>query len=300
MIAAPSPAEPSPATAALGPTAATAASLADLAALISEGEVAVLSGAGLSTESGIPDYRGPTGRARPATPMTFGEFTGSAEARRRYWARSFLGWPTIARARANDGHLAVAGLQRDGLLSGVITQNVDGLHQAAGAAGVIELHGALDRVVCLHCHRLSPRIELHARLLAANEHWNGRLARPTDAVKPDGDVELSAEQIAGFTMVDCAVCGSGPLKPDVVFFGENVPRERVAACYRLVEGSRALLVLGSSLTVASGFRFVRRAATLGIPVGIINGGPTRGDGLATVRLDAPLGPTLHALLAAVT
>lgn len=270
--------------------------LDELSALVVDGEVAVLSGAGLSTESGIPDYRGPSGRARPATPMTFQDFAGSEQARQRYWARSHLGWRNIARAEPNAGHVAVAALQRAGFLAGVITQNVDGLHQAAGARDVIELHGSLDRVICLHCHQLTARVELEARLTAANAEWLGRFAA-SDLIKPDGDVDLADELIADFTVVGCLNCGVGPLKPDVVFFGESVPASRVAACYHLVTGARSLLVLGSSLTVASGFRFVRRAASESIPVAIVNQGTTRGDGLAGLRLDAPLGDVLTSLVA---
>ncbi|MBV9823632.1 MAG: NAD-dependent deacetylase, partial [Actinobacteria bacterium] len=228
-----------------------------LARLVGDGEVLVLSGAGLSTESGIPDYRGPTGRRHPATPMTFQEFAGSAEARQRYWARSHRGWQRIQQAQPNAGHRAVARLQRLGLLSGIVTQNVDGLHQAGGARGVIELHGGLDRVICLACKAISPREELDERLAEANPR--ARDAEVSGPVKPDGDVELSDAEVAEFRLVDCLDCGAGPLKPDVVFFGENVPAERVARCYALVETSRLVLVLGSSLTVASGFRFVRRA-----------------------------------------
>jgi NAD-dependent SIR2 family protein deacetylase len=269
-----------------------------LAALVGRGGVLVLSGAGLSTESGIPDYRGPTGRLHPATPMTFQEFTGSPAARQRYWARSHRGWQRIEQARPNDGHEAVARLQRAGLLSGVITQNVDGLHQAAGARGVIELHGGLDRVICLNCRAISDRDELDERLVAANPR--AREALSTGPVKPDGDVELAEPEIAAFRVVDCLDCGAGPLKPDVVFFGENVPPERVARCYALVEASRLLLVLGSSLTVASGFRFVRRAAARGIPVAIVNQGATRGDPLAEVLLDRRLGELLPGLAASAT
>ena len=264
---------------------------AQLAEWVAGGEVLVLSGAGLSTESGIPDYRGPTGRARPATPMTFGEFTGSAAARQRYWARSHRGWQGIVRAEPNAGHRAVAFLQQRGLLSGIVTQNVDGLHQAAGAHPVIELHGGLDRVICLQCRAISEREELHVRLVEANP----RADSAGGPVKPDGDVELAEAAVAGFRVVDCLDCGGGPLKPDVVFFGENVPAERVIACYQLVERSRLLLVLGSSLTVASGFRFVRRAAQHGIGVAIVNQGETRGDEYAQLKIDAPLGKTLTAL-----
>ncbi|HEX2905027.1 MAG TPA: NAD-dependent protein deacetylase [Jatrophihabitans sp.] len=266
--------------------------LTRLAELVRPGGVAVLSGAGLSTESGIPDYRGPTGRARPATPMTFAEFTGSAAARQRYWARSHRGWQAIVSADPNHGHRAVTALQHRGLLNGVITQNVDGLHQAAGTHPVIELHGGLDRVICLQCRAISDREELHTRLAERNPE-----ASPAAGamVKPDGDVELTEAEIAGFELVDCLDCGGGPLKPDVVFFGENVPAERVQRCYELVERSRLLLVLGSSLTVASGFRFVRRAAKLGVPVAIVNQGATRGDAYAALTVDAPLGEVLPAL-----
>ncbi|MFI6128382.1 NAD-dependent protein deacetylase [Micromonospora sp. NPDC051141] len=264
-----------------------------LARLLAGGGVVVLSGAGLSTESGIPDYRGPSGAARRHTPMTFQAFTRDPLARRRYWARSHLGWRTIARAAPNDGHRAVARLQRAGLLDGIITQNVDGLHTAAGATGVIELHGRLDEVTCLDCGNLTGRDELHRRLTEANPGFDARVAR----VNPDGDVDLPDEAVAGFRVVDCGVCGGGMLKPDVVFFGETVPAPRVADCFALVEGARAVLVLGSSLTVMSGRRFVLRAAKRGIAVAIVNQGVTRGDGYATVRLDAPLGATLTALAA---
>ena len=254
----------------------------------SAGGVAILSGAGLSTESGIPDYRGPSGQARrTAQPMTYQAFTGSAAARQRYWARSHLGWRHIAGAAPNAGHLAVAELERHGLLRGIITQNVDGLHQAAGGRAVTELHGSLHRVVCLSCWRRTPRPALDERLRAANPAWTD--LRADAPVNPDGDVAL--EETGGFAVVDCEQCG-GVLKPDVVFFGENVPKPRVASCYDLVAGAAALVVLGSSLTVMSGFRYVRHAASLGIPVVIVNQGETRGDVLAAATIDAPLGVTL--------
>ncbi len=269
--------------------------IAALAGLIAGGGVVVLSGAGLSTESGIPDYRGPTGRARRAEPMTYQAFTGAALARQRYWARSYLGWRHIAQARPNSGHHAVAELERRGLLDGIITQNVDGLHQAAGARNVIELHGSLSRVRCLGCGQRTGREELDRRLATVNARWAASLAGAESGVlNPDGDVVLGPGAIDGFQVVDCTRCG-GVLKPDVIFFGENVPRPRVDGCYELVSGGRALVVLGSSLTVMSGYRFVRHAAKLGIPVAIVNHGPTRGDEHAMLTLDAPLGRTLSAL-----
>ena len=255
------------------------------------GDVVILSGAGLSTESGIPDYRGPTGRARRAEPMTYQTFTGSTAARQRYWARSHAGWRHVARARPNAGHRAVAELERRGLVSGIITQNVDGLHQAAGARRVIELHGSLDRVACLGCGQRTGREELDRRLRLANPDWAARAS----AINPDGDAVLAGEAVRRFRVVDCLRCG-GLLKPDVVFFGENVPRPRVDDCYALVENAGALVVLGSSLTVMSGYRFVRQAARLNIPVVIVNQGATRGDAHAVATIDAPLGPALTALV----
>ena len=267
------------------------ASLDELARLVAGGGVMVLSGAGLSTESGIPDYRGPTGLQRRATPMQYKDFVGDPVGRRRYWARSFLGWRHIAGATPNAGHRAVAQLEAAGLVSGVVTQNVDGLHQVAGAREVIELHGNLARVVCLSCSALTPREALDQRLREANPGWIARVL----AVNPDGDVDLAEPDVAAFLPVDCSVC-SGLLKPDVVFFGESVPADRVAACFALVASSRLLLVLGSSLTVMSGRRFVLRAAQSGIPVAIVNQGPTRGDEYATVLVDAPLGEVLSSLV----
>jgi NAD-dependent SIR2 family protein deacetylase len=268
----------------------------DLVRLVAGGDVLVLSGAGLSTESGIPDYRGPTGARRPGTPMTYQTFTADAAARQRYWARSHLGWTTIARADPNDGHRAVAALQRGGLVSGIITQNVDGLHQAGGARSVIELHGNLARVVCLDCGVTSPRDELHGRLAEANPQFRAQAT----SINPDGDVDLDDDALAGFRTVECVRCTGGMLKPDVVFFGETVPATRVEACFSLVGRAAALLVLGSSLTVMSGRRFVLRAAKLGIPVAIVNQGATRGDDKAAVCLDAPLGRVLPELVSAAT
>ncbi|RKN41401.1 NAD-dependent protein deacetylase [Micromonospora endolithica] len=262
-----------------------------LAGLVAGGGAVVLSGAGLSTESGIPDYRGPSGAARRHTPMTYQAFTRDADARRRYWARSHLGWRLIARAAPNDGHRAVARLQQGGLVDGVITQNVDGLHTAAGSAGVVELHGRLDEVVCLDCGNGTSREELDRRLREANPGFEGHV----DAVNPDGDVDLADEAVARFRTVDCTFCRTGMLKPDVVFFGETVPAPRVSRCFAMVERARLLLVLGSSLTVMSGRRFVLRAAKRGIPVVIVNQGPTRGDGYAALTVDAPLGELLPEL-----
>jgi NAD-dependent SIR2 family protein deacetylase len=276
-----------------GETTPASDSLDDVARVVAEGRVVVLSGAGLSTESGIPDYRGEAGSLRRHTPMTYDVFVGSEEGRRRYWARSHLGWRTIARAAPNAGHLAVTALRARGYLSGVITQNVDGLHQAAGTAGAVELHGSLDRVVCLDCRRTSPREALDRRLRAANPVFEGTASR----INPDGDVELAEDVVRGFHLVPCADCESGVLKPDVVFFGENVPRPRVDECYRLVDEAAAVLVLGSSLTVMSGLRFVRHASKAGKPVVIVNHGETRGDSYAGVRVDLPLGEALTDLAA---
>ncbi|SDL00773.1 NAD-dependent protein deacetylase [Streptomyces indicus] len=272
-----------------------------VAEAVRAGGVVVLSGAGLSTESGIPDYRGEHGSLRRHTPMTFQEFVGSEAARRRYWARSQLGWRAMTRAQPNAGHRAVTALSRAGLVTGVITQNVDGLQQAAGAHDVIELHGSLGRVVCLDCGHEDSRAALDRRLRAANPEFE-RVAEQHRAarVNPDGDVELPQAAVREFRLVPCAVCGTGVLKPDVVFFGENVPPGRVARCRDLVDTADTLLVLGSSLTVMSGLRFVRRAADAGTPVLIVNQGPTRGDRWATARIELPLGETLSWVVRQVT
>ncbi|UQX04502.1 NAD-dependent protein deacetylase [Streptomyces sp. RerS4] len=251
------------------------------------GGVLVLSGAGISTESGIPDYRGEGGSLSRHTPMTYQEFTASPQARRRYWARSHLGWRTFGRARPNAGHRAVAAFGRHGRLAGVITQNVDGLHQAAGSEAVVELHGGLDRVVCLSCAASVPRRELARRL----EELNVGFEPVAAGLNPDGDADLTDEQVADFRVAPCSRCG-GVLKPDVVFFGESVPPRRVEHCRALVDRAACLLVLGSSLTVMSGLRFVRQAERAGIPVLIVNRDPTRGDRHAAARVELPLGAAL--------
>ena len=265
---------------------------AALVDLVRGGGVAVLSGAGLSTESGIPDYRGPEG-IRRVTPMTYGDFVGSAEARQRYWARGFVGWDRFRAARPNARHRAVAELERRGLTRGIITQNVDELQQRAGARAVIELHGTLDRVRCLTCGEIYRRDDVQAWLDEANPDFVVDAGR----IRPDGDVDIPDEAVAAFRAPRCLVCGADTLKPDVVFFGESVPKPLVQQCFDLVESSSSLLVLGSSLAVMSGYRFVRRADKLGLPVAIVTRGWSRGDGEATLRLDAPLGETLTRLVA---
>ncbi|MGE7438516.1 NAD-dependent protein deacetylase [Kitasatospora sp. NPDC001175] len=267
--------------------ATDAAGLETLVRLVAGRGVVVLSGAGLSTESGIPDYRGATGSRRRRPPMTYQEFTGSEAARRRYWARSHAGWRTIARAEPNAGHRAVERLRHSGHIAAVITQNVDGLHRAAGTREAVELHGGLDRVVCLGCRRTSAREALDRRL----DELNGDFRDAEAALCPDGDAELPQELVDSFRVAPCRECG-GVLKPDVVFFGESVPGDRVQRCYTLVDAGRALVVLGSSLTVMSGLRFVRHAARAGMPVAIVNQGATRGDDLAAAKLCLPLGPAL--------
>ncbi|MGE9697019.1 NAD-dependent protein deacetylase [Streptomyces sp. CH6] len=276
---------------AAGPDAPAGPAYDALVRLLAAGGVTVLTGAGISTESGIPDYRGPAGSLRHHTPMTYEEFTGSEEGRRRYWARSHAGWRRIWRAAPNAGHHAVEALRRAGFVSGVITQNVDGLHRAAGTREAVELHGGLDRVICLDCGRVTAREELDGRLRALNGDF-GEAAGAR--VNPDGDVELPEELVRHFRIAPCAACG-GVLKPDVVFFGETVPKPRVRRCFGLVDAGQGVLVLGSSLTVMSGLRFVRHAARAGKPVAIVNQGPTRGDDRATLRLDLHLGTALPAL-----
>jgi len=221
-------------------------------------------------------------------PMTYGEFVASAVNRRRYWARSFVGWRRFSGAGPNDGHRAVADLQRLGVIRAIITQNVDGLHQRAGAHDVLELHGNLDLARCLNCGEATARAELDGRLREANPHFQGGVGQ----IRPDGDVVLSDEAVADFHPPRCLVCASDLVKPDVVFFGESVPKPIVEQAFSHVEASSGLVVLGSSLQVMSGYRFVRRASANGIPVAIVTRGPSRGDEQATIRLDAPLGITL--------
>jgi NAD-dependent protein deacetylase/lipoamidase sirtuin 4 len=273
-----------------------------LAALLRGRRVVALTGAGCSTESGIPDYRGPVSSQRPRTPIQYRQFIDDPAARRRYWARSMVGWPRLAAARPNAGHRALASLERAGAVTGLITQNVDGLHRAAGSDRLVELHGALAEVRCLDCGAAEPRVATQERLRALNPDWEvagaagERGGDPASA--PDGDAELDAAAVAGFQIAPCRACG-GTLKPAVVFFGENVPRATTDAAWSLFDEAEILLVAGSSLAVFSGYRFVRRAAERGIPVAIINQGPTRGDDLASLRVDARLGEALPQLAAAL-
>ena len=267
-----------------------------LVQLVQGRRIVALTGAGCSTESGIPDYRGPDTPPRTRPPIQHREFVDRAEMRRRYWARSALGWARFSSAQPNAGHAALAALEQRGAIAGVITQNVDSLHGKAGSQGVVELHGALARVRCLACDALTTRDALQARLLDANPGW---LARAHDAaVAPDGDSDLPDALVDGFTVVACTACGE-TLMPDVVFFGGSVPRATLDAAWQLFERAEVLLVVGSSLTVFSGYRFVRRAAERGVPVGILNHGPTRGDEYAAVRVDAPAGLALTALARAL-
>ncbi len=257
--------------------------------------VIALTGAGCSTESGIPDYRGLDTPPRKRPPIQHREFVDKPEWRRRYWARSMIGWPKISAAKPNGTHGALAALEHAGIVIGTITQNVDGLHQAAGSVAVVELHGALARVKCLACEAMMSRADLQERLRAANPGWT-RDDEQNEAA-PDGDAELDAEY-DGFTVVDCE-CG-GTLMPDVVFFGGSVPRPTLDAAWATFDRAEVLLVVGSSLTVFSGYRFVRRAAEHGVPVAIINRGPTRGDPHAAICVDAVSSTALLAVQRALT
>ena len=269
--------------------------VAALRGLLAGRRSVALTGAGCSTESGIPDYRG-AGRTGPKNPIQHDAFIRRGAVRQRYWARATLGWERFKDARPNAAHLALAALEESGLVTGVITQNVDRLHHRAGSRRVVELHGALADVRCLACAGHEPRAELQERLLAANPEWLARAAEELErAVRPDGDAELGPETIATFAVVDCRLCG-GPLKPEVVFFGGTVPEATLAPAWQMLESAEALLVVGSSLTVYSGFRFVRRAHELGLPIGIVNIGPTRGDHLAQARVGAPAGEALSRLV----
>lgn len=259
--------------------------------LVAAGGVAVLTGAGMSTASGIPDYRGPDG-SRRVQPMQYAEFLGSAESRRRYWARSYVGWARFRAAGPNDAHRAVAALQHGGQVEGLITQNVDGLHQAAGSPEVIELHGNLNTIVCLTCEERFERAEVHRWIAQANPGFSA----DSDEIRPDGDIVLAAQDFADFRLVRCVTCGSDLLKPDVVFFGGSVAKELVEQSYAVVESSDALLVLGSSLQVMSGLRFVKRAHALGIPVAVVTRWPTRGDEWASLRIDGLLQDVLPRLV----
>jgi len=274
----------------------------DAVELLRGSRVAVLTGAGLSTDSGIPDYRGPD--SPPRNPMTYQQFVGDAAFRRHYWARNHVGWRFVHRTQPNAGHRALASMEAHGVVVGVITQNVDLLHEQAGSRRVIDLHGRYDRVVCLRCGRTVSRAQLAERLEALNPGFAESVGAADDVeIAPDADAVI--ERTADFVVADCWLpdpdggdgpCG-GMLKPDIVYFGETVPPARVAAAYALVDEADALLVAGSSLTVQSGLRFVRHAAAGGKPVVILNRGATRGDPLATLTLDAGTSETLVELAA---
>lgn len=250
--------------------------------------VFVLTGAGLSTASGIPDYRGPDGAWKRSPPVTWQAFTGDPQVYRRYWARSFVGWPMFDAAQPNAGHTALAALEHDGHLSALVTQNVDGLHQRAGSRDVIDLHGRLDTTLCLQCGDSRPREALQPRMRASNPDWT-----PHGTAAPDGDADIDADAIARFMPPHCTLCG-GPLKPDVVFFGENVPRARYARALDALHAADAVLVVGSSLMVYSGFRFARMAHERGLPLAILTRGRTRADDLVGLKLEGDCGAVLAA------
>jgi len=256
-----------------------------LLAVLAGRRLAVLTGAGISTDSGIPDYRGPD--SPPSNPMTIRQFTSDPVFRQRYWARNHVGWRHMDKTSPNAGHRALAALERAGIVTGVITQNVDLLHTKAGSRTVVNLHGSYAQVICLDCGHTMARAHLASLLEAANPGFDADADGL--AVAPDADAVVA--DTSSFRIVDCPSCG-GMLKPDIVYFGENVPKDRVAQAYSLIDNADALLVAGSSLTVFSGYRFVRHASARGIPIAIVNRGRTRGDDLATVTVDAGCSPLL--------
>lgn len=252
----------------------------------------ILTGAGVSTDSGIPDYRDDQGAWKRSPPMHHQEFMASHAARQRYWARALIGFRALLEARPGLAHLALARLEALGHVAGLVTQNVDGLHQQAGSRRVIDLHGRAEIVRCMTCQGRRMRYDLHAELEALNPEWRERRA----AAGPDGDADLEADDFSGFRVPACRRCGDGILKPDVVFFGDSVPAERVMAALAALEAADALLVVGSSLMVQSGFRFAREAARLGKPIACLNRGRTRADGLYALKCEQPIGETLSALV----
>ena len=272
------------------------AARAGIASMLREGNVLVLTGAGVSTESGIPDYRGPQGALRDHRPMTYQEFMYDDAARLRYWARAYVGWRRMKQAHPNRAHYALAELQAAGALSAIVTQNVDGLHVDAGAADVLALHGDMSRVQCLACREYESRESFDHRLEESNPGYLQRLEEVDLRVNPDGDVDLSEEQIRDFTMVGCRLCGSLSMKPDVVYFGESVPAERKARLKQLQEHSSGLLLVGTSVAVMSGYKMVLDMLRAGKPVGVINGGPGRADAKVTYLWRGMVGPCLELLL----
>ncbi|XRG84326.1 NAD-dependent protein deacetylase [Salinisphaera sp. SPP-AMP-43] len=251
----------------------------------------VLTGAGISTDSGIPDYRDRDGGWKGASPIQHQAFVNQLAKRRRYWARSMAGWPPVARARPNNGHEALARLGSAGRIGLLVTQNVDGLHQAAGSRATVDLHGRLDRVICLDCGTRLSRNRVQEMLIHANNGW----LHDADAMRPDGDIELGDVDYDAFQVPDCPLCG-GILKPDVVFFGGAVPKNRVERAWAGLRSADAVLVAGSSLMVWSGFRFVREAAARGLPIMAINRGRTRADELITHKLEDDCGRVLDAAI----
>lgn len=249
----------------------------------------VLTGAGISTDSGIPAYRDEQGAWKSPPPMQHQEYMASHSARQRYWARSLHGWPTLYHAQPNQAHQVLATCQQLGLIGTIITQNVDGLHQRAGSGDVINLHGDANSMICMNCHRISPRLDMHQRCLEANADY----AQHTAPLGPDGDALIEGD-FSGFTVPDCLDCG-GILKPHVVYFGDNVPRERVEAARAAIDDSAGLLVIGSSLMVFSGFRFARQAHQNQQPLVLLNLGKTRADELASARIQTPIMATLNGL-----
>jgi NAD-dependent SIR2 family protein deacetylase len=250
----------------------------------------LLTGAGISTDSGIPGYRDADGQWRGKTPIQYKDFLASHATRQRYWARSMAGWPLMSRAQPNAAHLAVARLQQAGRVRALVTQNVDGLHQRGGSTGVIELHGNIGLALCMECGLQHPRADIQAQLERDNPDFLGSTAAPA----ADGDAHVEREDFHAFRIPVCTRC-AGLLKPDVVFFGESVPRERVDAVRRALDNADMLLVAGSSLMVYSGYRFCLAAAQLGKPIAAINLGRTRADDLLALKVAAPCAPILSAL-----
>ena len=267
-----------------------------VAEMLRRGPTLVMTGAGVSTDSGIPDYRGSGGSLRRHRPMTYQEFRHDPEASHRYWARSFVGWRLMNRAMPNRVHYAIAELEHAGYVSGVVTQNVDGLHAQAGTRRLVALHGDLGRVVCLKCGAVEERHSLDARLRAANPGYLESIELDPSLVNPDGDVELTGEWVNRFQMVGCLVCDSRLVKPDVVYFGEPVPAERKRQARSLLAESTSLLVVGSSLAVMSGLRLALDAMRRDQPVAIINGGPGRADTRADVVWRTPVARAFDGLL----